>query len=206
MGPTPAALRLKCWQVQLDCLADLCRDQGIELLKPPQQGLTPQGYLAPRYYAKDVTHANRRYGEFVLRQMLSWQRAGRAGGLTSLARAIVIGHSHCEAIAQAVAERPESYGAISVHRLQDKRLNERSISVGQACELAANASPEDRIFLSVLHGYHNLLGLVRSGAAFDFLLNPDDRPDPRAEIRVPHRAIVAPSTRNLQMSTRSAPS
>jgi hypothetical protein len=70
MGPTPAALRLKCWQVQLDCLADLCRDQGIELLKPPQQGLTPQGYLAPRYYAKDVTHANRRYGELVLRQML----------------------------------------------------------------------------------------------------------------------------------------
>jgi hypothetical protein len=70
MGPTPAGLRLKCWQVQLDCLAELCRELGITLVRPPSRGVTAEGYLAPRYYAKDVTHANRRYGEIVLRQML----------------------------------------------------------------------------------------------------------------------------------------
>lgn len=108
-----------------------------------------------------------------------------------MARAIVIGHSHCEAIAQALAEARESFGAISVYRLQDKRPSEHSISLSEACELAADASPDDRIFLSVLHGYHNLLGLVRSGDAFDFFLHPDERPDPDAKVRVPHRAIAS---------------
>lgn len=70
LGPTQPALRLKCWQVQLRCLADLCNELGIELVMPPKHGVTAEGFLAPRCYAKDVTHGNRRYGEFVLKQML----------------------------------------------------------------------------------------------------------------------------------------
>lgn len=69
-GPTQPSLRLKCWQVQLECLAELCEELGIGLVQPPKPGVTAAGFLAPRCYANDVTHANRRYGEFVLRQML----------------------------------------------------------------------------------------------------------------------------------------
>jgi hypothetical protein len=68
-GPTTPELRLKCWKVQLQCLATLCEELNIGLLMPPAEGLTCDGYLAPHCYAKDVTHANRRYGEYVLHQM-----------------------------------------------------------------------------------------------------------------------------------------
>lgn len=83
LGPTRPELRLKCWKVQLQCLADLCEELGIGLVRPPKHGLTPEGFLASRCYAKDVTHANRRYGEFVLKQMLelasnSSEEEGRA--------------------------------------------------------------------------------------------------------------------------------
>jgi hypothetical protein len=69
LGPTRPELRLKCWRIQLRSLATLCSEMGIQLVKPPAKALSPGGYLAPRFYANDVTHANRRYGESVLRQI-----------------------------------------------------------------------------------------------------------------------------------------
>jgi hypothetical protein len=69
-GPTNPLLRLKCWKVQLTCLAELCAELGIGLVAPPKPAVTAKGFLAPRCYANDVTHANRRYGEFVLKQMI----------------------------------------------------------------------------------------------------------------------------------------
>lgn len=69
-GPTRPELRLKCWQVQLDCLAALCDELGVELVMPPEKAVTPKGYLGERCYAKDVTHGNRRYGEYVLKEIL----------------------------------------------------------------------------------------------------------------------------------------
>jgi hypothetical protein len=79
LGPTRPALRLKCWKMQLQCLAELCDELDIGLVLPPERGVTAEGFLAPRCYAKDVTHANRRYGEFVLKQMLELAAADRAG-------------------------------------------------------------------------------------------------------------------------------
>lgn len=70
LGPTRPSLRLRCWNVQLRCLETLCRELEIGLVRPPKHGVTAKGYLAPRCYAKDVTHANRRYGEYVLKQIL----------------------------------------------------------------------------------------------------------------------------------------
>jgi len=70
LGPSSPSLRLKSWKIQFDCLARLCEELDIQLVAPPTKGLTPEGFLAPRYYAKDVTHGNRRYGELVLRQIL----------------------------------------------------------------------------------------------------------------------------------------
>lgn len=69
-GPTRPSLRLKAWQLQLKFLAELCADLGVELMLPPVRAVTDEGYLAPRCYAKDVTHANRRYGEYVLKDIL----------------------------------------------------------------------------------------------------------------------------------------
>jgi hypothetical protein len=76
LGPTRPSLRLKCWNVQYQSLAKLCDEMGIGLVRPPKHGVTPKGFLAPRCYAKDVTHANRRYGEFVLKQMLDLAGSG----------------------------------------------------------------------------------------------------------------------------------
>ena len=69
-GPTRPELRLKCWKVQLDLLAKLCEELGVELVMPPWRAVTPEGYLGQRCYAKDVTHGNRRYGEYVLKDIL----------------------------------------------------------------------------------------------------------------------------------------
>lgn len=68
-GPTRPDLRLKCWKAQLRCLERLCGELGVQLIMPPVKAVTHEGFLAPTCYAKDVTHANRRYGEHVLRQI-----------------------------------------------------------------------------------------------------------------------------------------
>jgi hypothetical protein len=70
LGPTRPSLRLKAWKLQLGFLSDLCAELGVELMMPPARTVTDEGYLAPRCYAKDVTHANRRYGEYVLKDIL----------------------------------------------------------------------------------------------------------------------------------------
>lgn len=69
-GPSKPRLRLKAWKVQADCLQQLCRELGVECLPPPANAVTKEGFLQPQCYAKDVTHANRRYGEMVLKQIL----------------------------------------------------------------------------------------------------------------------------------------
>jgi hypothetical protein len=78
LGPTRPSLRLKCWKLQLHYLAELCAELGIGLVSPPKKGVTAKSFLDPRCYAKDVTHANRRYGEFVLKQMLELAGASAA--------------------------------------------------------------------------------------------------------------------------------
>lgn len=70
LGPSRPDLRLKCWKVQLQSLLRVCSELGIKPVLPPRKALTADGFLAPRYYADDVTHGNRRYGELVLTQIL----------------------------------------------------------------------------------------------------------------------------------------
>lgn len=84
LGPTAPELRLKCWKMQLQCLRNLCEELNIALVEPPPKAVTHAGFLDRRCYATDVTHANRRYGECVLRQII--QITGtedRAGAPTS---------------------------------------------------------------------------------------------------------------------------
>jgi hypothetical protein len=69
-GATRPELRLKCWKVQLRSLTALCQELDIITVMPPAKALTSGGFLAPEFYANDVTHANRRYGEAVFKQIL----------------------------------------------------------------------------------------------------------------------------------------
>lgn len=75
-GVTDAATRLKVWRVQVMILRDLCASAGVILLPNPPQTLTPEGFLAPDFYAKDATHANRRYGQSVLNQIAALDAGG----------------------------------------------------------------------------------------------------------------------------------
>lgn len=69
LEPHAPELRLACWNMQRSCLAAFCAEIGVELLPPPPATVGEHGYLERHYYGKDVTHANRRYGEQVLRQI-----------------------------------------------------------------------------------------------------------------------------------------
>jgi hypothetical protein len=70
LGPSRPELRLKTWNLQADCLEQLCCEVDIQLVRPPAEAVTADGFLAENCYAKDATHGNRRYGEMVLKQIL----------------------------------------------------------------------------------------------------------------------------------------
>lgn len=69
IDPSEPQFRLKCWQLQRECLEELCGDISIQVLPPPTDTVGDDGFLKPFYYGKDVTHANRRYGDRVLREI-----------------------------------------------------------------------------------------------------------------------------------------
>ena len=68
-GVNRAATRLKLWKLEMRVLAYLCAEWTIQLLLPPAEAQTAEGFLKPEYYANDATHANAAYGELVLRQL-----------------------------------------------------------------------------------------------------------------------------------------
>jgi hypothetical protein len=70
-GVSSPALRLKFWTLQKRILQELCDTLGIELMMPPAATLDKRGFLARDFYAKDATHANYLYGEFILREVES---------------------------------------------------------------------------------------------------------------------------------------
>jgi len=92
---------------------------------------------------------------------------------------------------------------LPVHRLEDpKRPYERDvITLDDAVKLVQSLPAEIRVFISTLGTYHNIWGLLRSGQAFDFLLDAGDDPDPAAEVRIPHRAMASAFQRHLVKPT-----
>ena len=62
-------LRLKTWKVQVQALEAICKEMGVDLLKPPSDAVEKSGFLKERYYANDATHANAQYGLLVLNQL-----------------------------------------------------------------------------------------------------------------------------------------
>lgn len=68
-GLNHAATRLKLWKLEMRVLAHLCGEWSMQLLLPPAETQTTEGFLKPEYYGNDATHANAAYGELVLRQL-----------------------------------------------------------------------------------------------------------------------------------------
>jgi hypothetical protein len=82
-GVSPASLRLKFWKLQTRILEALCRAAKVEVLLPPAIALDKDGFLAPKFYANDATHANSAYGEAILTEVEqlftsvgAWQATG----------------------------------------------------------------------------------------------------------------------------------
>jgi hypothetical protein len=109
-----------------------------------------------------------------------------------LSTAIVIGQSHVNAIAEALGEDTGALSKISLYRLESKGgvPEPGAISTGEAVEIVAGLAPTTAVFLSVLGTYHNILGLLRSGGEFDFLLSCDDVVGSEGATQIPHRAIA----------------
>jgi hypothetical protein len=115
-----------------------------------------------------------------------------------MTRALVIGQSHSAAIAEALAGDCASVEGISIYRLGDQeRPDANAVSLVEAVAIVAALPATIPVFLSILGSYHNILGLLRSGADFDFLVTTKDAPDPQAIARIPHRAIAAAFEQNF---------
>lgn len=107
--------------------------------------------------------------------------------------AVVIGQSHAVAIADALLDEGKEQASIAVYRIGAVGDNARSavLTNPEAIALAAGMPPSTPLFISMLGTYHSILGLLRSGADFDVLLDADDVPEPGAVVRVPHRAMAS---------------
>ena len=69
-GVSPPELRMKFWRLQIRVLEELCSELGVDALMPPEGTRDEHGFLAPSFYANDATHANARYGEIVIQQLV----------------------------------------------------------------------------------------------------------------------------------------
>ena len=69
-GVSPPELRMKFWRLQIRVLEELCAQLGVDALMPPEGTRDEHGFLAPPFYANDATHANARYGELVVQQLV----------------------------------------------------------------------------------------------------------------------------------------
>lgn len=108
-------------------------------------------------------------------------------------RAVIIGESHTNAVAQAIAEDPAAYEGIEVYRLHspNRPSEPNTVSVPEAVAIIEALPEGGQVFLAMLGTYHNILGLLRAGEDYDFLLDGQDSPDPSATARIPHRAMAS---------------
>lgn len=74
---SPPLLRLKMWMSLQGLLKDLARRTGTNFVPVTKSVQTGIGYLAPDFYAKDVTHANREYGKIMLLELIAAIREDR---------------------------------------------------------------------------------------------------------------------------------
>lgn len=79
VGVAAPEVRLGMWQAERDSLRIVCDQWRIGFLDAPADAMTADGYLRPEYY-EDATHANKEYGELVLRQLAALPSGGVSPG------------------------------------------------------------------------------------------------------------------------------
>lgn len=80
-GIAPPALRFKLWSAFVDVAKQLCAEFGISFLPSPTETKDRDGFLREEY-RWDAFHANPRYGELVVRQLIALvQRPVAVGGV-----------------------------------------------------------------------------------------------------------------------------
>jgi hypothetical protein len=67
---TPPHIRLKLWFLLQDMLAEAARRVGAIFIPVPETLRDEDGFLPYEYWASDVTHANRLYGQVMLRRIV----------------------------------------------------------------------------------------------------------------------------------------
>lgn len=131
-----------------------------------------------------------------------------------MTRAVIIGRSHTNAVAQALRDAQFDGHGIDVHLLESPKRAYRSpaLSIGEAVEIAGELPPKTVLFLAMLGTYHNVIGLLRTLPSYDFLLNCADAPETGPIARIPHRAMAmafqkhlerAASVKQLKAATKS---
>lgn len=70
-GITPASIRLKTWRLQCMVIEEICRILPVSLIECPKQAKNKNGFLASKFFFSDCTHANRLYGDLVLREAMN---------------------------------------------------------------------------------------------------------------------------------------
>lgn len=69
LGVSNPELRMKFWKLQNRALKEICSDLGIITVPPPAAACESDSFLDRRCYAGDATHANVRYGEFLIEDL-----------------------------------------------------------------------------------------------------------------------------------------
>jgi hypothetical protein len=90
-------------------------------------------------------------------------------------RAVIFGQSHTVCMSQAAQANLERMEGISIYRFAGKRstVGDGSVSIKKAIELIDKLPATVPVFLSIIGGIHNIMGLVRQEPDFDFLSAPD---------------------------------
>jgi hypothetical protein len=107
--------------------------------------------------------------------------------------ALVIGESHTNAVSQAIIDEAAGYEGVVVHRLASRRAaDDHASTMEHAIGLVRNLPTETPLFLSILGTFHNIIGLMRTGADYDFMVDEHDKTAEGTQIvRLPHRALAA---------------
>lgn len=74
-GISPASVRMKLYNLQIQLLDEHCKANSMHLMRAPDQTVDESGYLLREFWDNDPTHGNYLYGSAVLDQMKAFQFA-----------------------------------------------------------------------------------------------------------------------------------
>lgn len=77
LAVAPFSVRLKCYRLQSQILAERFAAEGITAIDPPAAAIDEAGGLAAPYRMDDPVHGNRDYGRLVLEQLRAFHEASR---------------------------------------------------------------------------------------------------------------------------------